>query len=233
MQLPEIGQKGQMRLAHASVLVIGAGGLGTVVATYLVSMGIGNIGIADNDTIDETNLHRQFHYTAQDIGKKKAEILTSKLQFQNPGIIIIGIDNHINNANASDIIKPYDLICDCTDTMESRIIIDEHCFINNKPLIYGAVKEWEGYVTIFNSNQKIRLSDLFSREDMLYSASNSCSIAGVSSTVCGLIGSYMTNEIIKLILDIDSILDGKIMCIEMLNNNFKILKINKFKRSNM
>lgn len=225
MVLPEIGTKGQKKLNEASVLIIGAGGLGTVVATYLAAMGVGSVGIADFDEVDETNLHRQFFYTFSDLGSKKASVLADKLSRQNSHINVVSIEEKITNENFANIISDYTIVCDCSDNLNTRLILDKQCRLHGIVLIHGAVSDWQGYVTLFHHKNKFQYDDLFDIKTLLNA--DSCTINGISSPICGIIGSIMANEVIKIILNIDSNLDGGLLYINGLNNDFKLLKLKK------
>lgn len=225
IQLPEIGEEGQQKISQASVLVVGAGGLGTVVATYLVAMGIGKIGIVDFDTIEETNLHRQFLYSSNDLGKSKALVLTSKLKNQNKHLTICAYDEELTSSNFDEIISNYSIVCDCTDNLNTRLIIDKNCFTKEIPLVHGAVSDWQGYITLLHYKNKFQYLDLFDMKTLLQA--DSCESNGIISPVCGMIGSLMSNEVVKIILGIESNLDGGLLYVNVLNNTFKTLKLNK------
>lgn len=223
--LPEIGESGQKKIENASVLIVGAGGLGVIVASYLVAMGIGNIGISDFDNVQESNLHRQLHFTPSDIGKSKVSVLVNKLRLQNPDIIINSINKKIEKNSILEIANNYQIICDCTDQSFSRIIINDYCINNNKILVHGAVSDWQGYVTVFNYLKGFSLKDIFNFSD--YIEAQSCTETGIISPVCGIIGSYMTNETIKIILKLDNVLDGKILYFNIFNNQIRQINIKK------
>ncbi len=223
--LPEIGESGQQQLANASVLIAGAGGLGVVVASYLVAMGIGNIGICDFDNVEASNLHRQLLFTPSDIGKSKASVLAEKLRLQNPNITINNIDKKVDKSSIIEIAENYQIICDCTDQGISRTIINDYCFSHKKILVHGAVSEWEGYISVFHYLKGFSLKDIFDFSD--YLKSQSCSEKGIISPVCGLIGSYMTNEAIKVILNLNNVLDGKLLFVNMLSNKIREINIKK------
>lgn len=221
----EFGRDGQSKLNEAKILIVGAGGLGTPVATYLAAMGIGTLGIADFDFIQETNLHRQFAFSPADIGKSKTEVLSARLVMQNPEIWISCLEVKLTEGNASTIVSEYDLICDCTDNVDTRLLLNSVCRDLNKKLIYGAVRGWQGYVTILHGTAQIGLTDIFSESDLIFESQNNCSVLGVISTVCGTIGSQQANEAIKIILGLQSNLDGAILCYDGLTNNSRILRL--------
>lgn len=223
--LPEIGESGQKHLTNASVLIAGAGGLGVIVASYLVAMGVGNIGICDFDNVDVSNLHRQLLFTPSDIGKKKVSVLAEKLRLQNPNIIINSIEKKIEKNSVIEIANNYQIICDCTDQGMSRTIINDYCAEHKKILVHGAVSDWQGYITVFHYLNGFSLKDIFDFND--YLKSQNCSETGVISPICGLIGSYMTIETIKVILNLEDVLEGKILYVNMLNNQIREINIKK------
>ena len=226
MIVPEIGIDGQSRISAARVLIIGAGGLGTPVACYLAAGGIGNIGIMDGDKIEATNLHRQFLYDENDIGLSKAEVLVHKLQRQNPSIVITAIQAFLDKDMAEELFATYDIICDCTDNVTVRIIIDKACENLKKPLVYAAVREWEGYVTVLHLKKGVKLFDIFQEQELINESTNNCSISGVINTTCGIAGSMQASEVFKIICGLDNVLDGSLLCFNALVNKFRILHLN-------
>lgn len=223
----EVGIEGQRRLSGAKVLIAGAGGLGTPVATYLTAMGIGTIGIADFDAVHETNLHRQFYYTPEDIGRLKTEVLSYRLKTQNPEVTINCYEEKLGLENVSEILGKYDLICDCTDNVNTRILVDKTCKGLNKKLVYAAVRGWQGYVSILHGNAEISLNDIFSESELLFESQNSCSMSGVISTVCGIIGTHQANEALKIVLGLESNLDGAIFSYDGLTNQTRTLRLKR------
>jgi adenylyltransferase/sulfurtransferase len=224
VKLAEIGTKGQQKLEHARVLVVGAGGLGTVVATYLASMGIGMIGIADFDVIQETNLHRQFLYNPDEIGLHKATVLASKLKQQNPQIKIHAILDMIHAHHFKDF-DTYDLVCDCSDNLQTRIMLDRMCKVHHLPLVHGAVAGWQGYVTLLHYKKQYEYADIFDAKTLL--RADSCEDEGITGPICGMIGSVMSQEVLKIVLDMDSHLDGGLMYVHSLTNVHQVLKFKK------
>lgn len=223
--LPELGTVGQEQLGNAKVLVVGAGGLGTVVATYLVAMGVGNVGIVDFDEVDESNLHRQFLYTSSEVGFKKAGVLAKKLSSQNIHVVVNPIEKRITNENFTAILSDYTIVCDCSDNLNTRLVLDKQCGLSRIPLVHGAVSDWQGYVTVFHHINQFQYQDLFDMETLF--KADSCTINGVSSPICGMIGSTMANETLKMVLGINSNLDGGLLYINGLGNVFKLLKLKK------
>jgi molybdopterin/thiamine biosynthesis adenylyltransferase len=219
--VPEIGKTGQEKLKKAKVLIVGAGGLGTPLATYLTGIGIGKIGIIDGDKIGITNLNRQFLFDKNQIGKLKVDVLTEKLKKQNSDVEILNYNYFITNENYEKIAIDYDIICDCTDNLVARMLLDKISFELNKPLIYAAVKDWEGYITILNYKKKIRLSTIFSTEELYKNEIINCATVGIVNSTCGIAASIQATEVIKIILQSGNLLDGQIMCFNSLEMIFK------------
>ncbi len=148
--LRDFGAEGQKKLKQAKVLVVGAGGLGVPVLTYLNAMGVGTIGIVDNDEISLSNLHRQVLYNETEIGKAKVKIAIEKLSAQNSGTNLIGYETFLGVDNALEIIQAFDLVVDATDNFPTRYLINDACILLNKPFVYGALHSFEGHVSVFN-----------------------------------------------------------------------------------
>jgi len=225
IRLPEIGIQGQAKITASRVAVIGAGGLGTVVAGYLSAMGVGHIAIVDFDVVEETNLHRQFLYSPSDIGQKKAIVLREKLHTQNDTIEIKAITEKFSPSNAIKILTGYGVVCDCTDDLHTRIELDKHCSLLTTPLVHGAVSEWQGYLTVFHHTKKYSYRDVFEYQSLL--DAQTCTMNGISSPICGIIGSYMANETIKLIVGISTVLDGRLWYVNGLNNVSRLIRMHK------
>jgi molybdopterin/thiamine biosynthesis adenylyltransferase len=221
----ELGIGGQIKISNAKVLIVGAGGLGTPVATYLAACGVGTVGVIDGDKISESNLHRQFLYNPVDTTHYKSETLSNRIISQNPEIKVINYTEFLNNDNALSIIKDWDIICDCTDNLQARLLLDETCSTLSIPLIYAAVRGWEGYLTILNFKNKIRLTQIFSIESLKDESENNCNVSGIVGMTCGVLGSLQANEVLKIILDQKSLLDGEILCINTLSNSFRKFKL--------
>ena len=198
--LPEVGKKGQTKLKEASILVIGAGGLGCPVLQYLSAAGIGTLGIVDFDIVELHNLHRQILYTPKDIGRLKTEAAIEKLKAHNSEINFKSFNCVLNEENANDIIKQFDIIIDGCDNFATRYIVNDACVANNKILISGSILKFEGQVAVFNYKGSKNLRDLYSEipnpEDV-----PSCSETGVLGVVTGTIGSIMSAMTIDILLN--------------------------------
>ena len=225
LTLKEIGYGGQIDLKNSSVLCIGAGGLGSSVLIYLAATGIGKIGIVDNDDVEKSNLQRQIIHETNTIGDLKIDSARDRIKKLNPNTKLVTFAERIKPNNALDIIRNFDVICDCSDNFGTRYLINDSCLILNKPLVYGSVQGFEGQVSVFNLHKKSpNLRDLLP-ESPSKNAIPSCSEYGVVGVSTGLIGILQVNEIIKIILKKGEILDGKILVFDLLNMNMKKLHL--------
>jgi sulfur-carrier protein adenylyltransferase/sulfurtransferase len=235
--LKEFGEAGQQKLLQAKVLVIGAGGLGCPVLQYLTAAGVGTIGIVDDDTVALTNLHRQPLYSVNDIGKPKAERAASVLKLLNPEIRIIFNQRRLTVENALEFIKSFDIIIDGTDNFSTRYMINDACVLLEKPLVYGAISQFEGQVTIFSPHpptpagqalkggtRGVNYRDLFPQPPKEDEVLN-CAEAGVLGVLPGIIGTMMANETIKLITGIGEPLINRLLTYNALNNQIYELEL--------
>ena len=227
--LKQFGEAGQEKLLQSKVLVIGAGGLGCAALQYLAAAGIGMIGIVDDDVVSLNNLHRQVLFATDDIGLKKADIAASKLKQLNPEIKIVALNLRLTNQNALEIIRDYDIVVDSTDNFSSRYIINDACVLSNKPLIFGAVSQFEGQVAVFNygknlTNRGVNYRDLFPYPLKENEVLN-CAEAGVLGVVPGIIGSMQANEAIKLITGIGAPLVDRLLTYNSLTNEMYVLSL--------
>ena len=223
--LKEIGYEGQLLLKNTSVLCIGAGGLGSSVLLYLAAAGIGRIGIVDNDQVEKSNLQRQIIHETNTIGNLKIDSARERIKKFNPNCEILTFSERINPKNALELIKEFDVICDCSDNFGTRYLINDSCLILNKPLIFGSVQGFEGQVSVFNLfKNSPNLRDLLP-ESPSQNAVPSCAEYGVVGVSTGLIGILQVNEIIKIILKKGEILDGKILIFDLLNMTTKKLHL--------
>ena len=225
LTLKEIGFKGQLKLKNSSVICIGAGGLGSSVLLYLAAAGIGRIGIVDNDQVEKSNLQRQIIHETNTVGNLKINSAQERIKRFNPNIEVTTFNKRINSKNVIEIIKDFDIICDCSDNFGTRYLINDACLILNKALVFGSVQGFEGQISVFNLNKKSpNLRDLLP-ESPVKNNIPSCEEFGVVGVSTGLIGILQVNEIIKIILKKGEILDGKIMIFDLLNMNIKTLNL--------
>ncbi|KQB39639.1 HesA/MoeB/ThiF family protein [Flavobacterium aquidurense] len=214
--LPEIGEDGQDKLSKAKILVIGAGGLGASILPYLAAAGVGEIGIADDDIIEISNLHRQVIYKSSAVGKYKAEEAKSMISELNPLVKVHAIAEKLSGKNAISLFENYDIIVDATDNIAIKYLINDACLITNKPMVYGSIFRFQGQVSVFNYQNGPTYRCLYPDEN---TQSANCEDAGVIGITVGIIGMLQANEVIKMILEIGEILSGKILVYNILNND--------------
>jgi adenylyltransferase/sulfurtransferase len=232
--LPGFNEQKQTLLNQAKVLIIGAGGLGCPVAIYLNAAGVGTIGIADYDVVTTSNLHRQVLYGESDIGKKKAEVAIQLLEKQNNTTKLIQHDVMVTSENILELIANYDVLVDCTDNFETRYLINDAAVITCKPLVYGAIYQYEGQVAVWNvQNEESKFSpnyrDLYPEVDA--SQIPNCAEGGVIPTLAGIIGCAQANEVIKLITKTGGLLAGKLFIFNALNLESQVIKIGTVTRT--
>lgn len=221
--LPEIGIEGQQKLQKASVLVVGAGGLGCPLLLYLAGAGVGCIGIIDNDVVDESNLHRQILYHTLDIGKPKVDVAVAKLQLFNPDLKFIAHPFKLTAENAISLIGQYDLIIDGSDNFPTRYLVSDTCVNTNRPFVFGSIFQFEGQVSVFNFKGGPDYRSIYP-EPPLSEYTENCGESGVIGTLPGIIGSLMANEVIKLICGFGEVLSGKLLIFNALTNEMQCFK---------
>ncbi len=224
--LPGVGGEGQEKLLKSSVLVVGAGGLGSPALMYLAAAGVGRIGIIDNDTVSSSNLQRQIIHNVSWVGKSKVESASNWIKGLNPDIDVIGMDDRLTQGNSLEIFGDYDVIIDGTDNFQSRYLIGDSCEILDKPWIFGSIHRFEGQVSTFNLNDGPNYRDLFPTPPPPELAPN-CSEAGVLGVLPGLVGTIQASEAIKVILGIGENLIGKLLAIDALTMEMRSLSFSK------
>ena len=230
MLLKEFGMEAQRKLSEARVLVVGAGGLGLPVLQYLNAMGVGSIGIVEQDLIEITNLQRQVLYDEKDVGRSKLTVCLEKLAKQNSDTKLIGHDTFLVKDNALKIIADYDLVIDATDNFPTRYLINDACVILKKPFVYGALHGFEGQISVFNYQGGPTYRCLFpvmpSEEEI-----PNCNEHGVLGVVPGIVGNLQALEAVKIICGIGEVLSGMLLIYNGLNNaiarvNFSLVPSN-------
>ncbi len=222
MILPEIGEAGQQKLQEARVLVIGAGGLGCPVLQNLASAGVGNIGIVDGDVVDETNLHRQLLYTLKDCGNSKAETAKKAILELNPEINVTAFSEFFTVLNAVRIVDDYQIIVDCTDTITTRYLINDISVTKKIPVVYASIYKFEGQVSVFNYKNGPSYRCLFPEQEGLNAAPN-CVESGVLGVLPNTLGTLQATEVLKIILEIGTVLSGKLLIYDALNFQTQII----------
>lgn len=225
--LSEIGEDGQQKLQNATVLVIGCGGLGSPIAVYLASSGVGKIHLVDFDTVDITNLHRQVFYSLDDVGKPKAEVLSEFIKKRAPFTEVSFINKPITKENVFDLISTVDAVVDGTDSLPTKYLLNDACVIKNKPLVYGSLYKFDGYVAVFHLLQKdgsysTNLRDAF--PEMATDIPN-CEEAGTLNAIVGMIATAQVNEVLKIITGLGKPLTNILRIYNALQNQEFQMKI--------
>lgn len=211
--LPEIGEEGQARLQQARVLIVGVGGLGSPIALYLTGAGVGTIGLIDDDVVSESNLQRQVLYNEKEVGLSKAEKAREHLQALNSHVRIKAYPERLTAENAEAIIGQYDLVLDGCDNFATRYLINDTCVRLGKVYIYGAIRAFDGQVSVFNYQGGPDYRRLFPDEEEMYRMPHPPK--GVLGVTPGLIGCAEANEALKIIVGYGEVLSGKLWQIDL------------------
>ncbi len=226
--LKKIGIVGQKKLLKSSVLIVGAGGLGSPIAIYLAALGVGKIGIVDKDNVEISNLSRQIIFTTNDIKKNKSSAAINKLRKINPDLQLHSFNKNLTMQNINRVAKNFDIIVDGSDNFRTRFLINDYCLKNQKILVSGAISKFDGQVYTFNfSNKKSPCLRCFIPNMPSNPDIDNCEYDGILGTLGGIIGSIQANEVIKEILGIGDTLCGQILVINALKLSFRKIKLNK------
>ena len=224
--LPEVGIEGQQRLNDASVLIIGAGGLGSPAALYLAAAGVGRLGLVDDDHVDLSNLQRQILHATDDVGSRKVDSAKATLNALDAGVTVETHAERLHPGNALGLLKGRDIVIDGTDNLPTRYLIDDACSLLGIPWVYGSVFRFEGQVSLFNHNGGPCYRDLFP-EAPPPEAVPSCEDAGVFGVLPGVIGTLQATEAIKLLLGFEPALSGSLLVYDAINMRFDTLKFER------
>ena len=226
--LKNVGAIGQKKIIESKVLIIGMGGLGCPAAEFLVRAGVGNLGIVDNDKVNLSNLHRQTFYDTADIGNFKVLVVKKKLRRINFKSKIKAYRVRLSNVNLNKIIDKYDYIVDGSDNFTTKFLLNDFCLKKQKILITGAISKFDGHIFNFNfKDKKMPCLRCFYQEANISDEQMSCESEGVLGTIAGIVGSIQANEVLKNILNIGKNLSGFILILDLLNLNFRKVKIKK------
>ena len=228
--LKNVGTLGQKKIIQSKVLIIGMGGLGCPAAEFLTRAGVGFLGIIDSDRVELSNIHRQSLYDINDLKKSKVKVAQKKLKKINPKIKINCYKIRLTKNNYSNIIKKYNYIVDGSDNFKTKFLINDFCKKSKKFLVSGAISKFDGHVFTFDFKDKNTpcIRSFFQEKKVSDDVLN-CEYEGILGTVAGIIGTIQANEILKKILNIGKNLNGYILILDLLNLNFRKVKLNKLK----
>ena len=228
--LKNIGTLGQKKIIQSKVLVIGMGGLGCPAAEFLIRAGVGLIGLVDDDKVNLSNIHRQSLYNTQDLKKFKVEVAQKKLEKINPNAKIICYKIRVNTSNLREIINNFDYVVDGSDNFKTKFLLNDFCIKTKKFLVTGAISKFDGHLFTFDfKDKKNSCLRCFFQEDKISDDILNCEYEGILGSVAGIIGVIQANEILKKILNIGKNLKNSILILDLLNLNFRKVKLNKRK----
>jgi len=216
------GEAGQERLSAGSVLVVGAGGLGSAAAAYLAAAGVGRLGVVEFDTVSISNLQRQILYTTPDLGRPKIEAAAERLTALNPGVKIVEYPVRLDDGNAVEIVAGFDLAVDCTDNFEARYVLDRACAARGVPMVYGSAQQAGGQVSVFHVGGAGGYADLYPERPAEAAPERP---VGVLSPLPGIVGSLQAMEAIKLLTGIGRPLAGRLLTIDALTMDFQVFDL--------
>src|ERR1700678_1145328 len=229
--LPEVGLAGQKRIKSASVLCIGAGGLGSPIAMYLAAAGIGKIGIVDFDTVDYSNLQRQILHTDADVGRSKAESAKETIHGINPNCEVVIHNTRISSENALDLIRPYDIVVDGTDNFPTRYLTNDACVLLKKPNVYGSIFRFEVHASVFAPHLNGACSLCLYPEPPPPGMVPSCAEGGVLGVLPGIVGTIQATEILNLALGKGSSLIGRLLLFDAMKMKFQEVRLRRDPKS--
>ena len=224
--LPEVGEKGQMRLLDSKVLLLGAGGLGSPAALYLAAAGVGTIGIIDMDVADASNLQRQILHNVERVGMRKVDSAKMTLTAMNPDVHVVTYDTPLGADNVLDIIDGYDVIVDGTDNFPTRYLVNDAALVKRIPVVHGSIFRFEGQATVFNPYIGPCYRCMIP-EPPPPELAPSCAEAGVLGVLPGIVGSIQAVETIKLLLELGDPLVGRLLTYDSLDQSFRTFKVRR------
>ncbi len=218
--LQEIGEKGQQQLQETSVLLVGCGGLGSPIAVYLAASGIGTLHLVDFDTVSISNLHRQVFYTLADVGKPKAATLAKCIAERTPFTQVTFSNKALQKGNIRSLVSAYDIVVDATDALPIKYLLNDTCVLQGKPLVYGSLYKFDGYVAAFNVQQKDGSYSAHLRDAFPIMATDvpTCETAGTLNTIVGLVAMQQVNEVLKWATGIGKLLTNQLLIYNSLEN---------------
>ena len=221
--LPEVGGKGQKKLAKARIFVVGAGGLGSPVALYLAAAGVGTIGLIDSDVVDLSNLQRQVLHHTPDVNRPKVVSAKEKILALNPDVNVETYEDRLTSRNALELIKQYDIVIDGVDNFPAKFLINDACYFAKKPLVHGGILRFDGRVFTIIPEKSACYRCIFKEPPPPGLVAN-CQEAGIIGVVAGIIGTIQATEALKLVLGIGQPLTDRILDFNAQTTNFREIR---------
>ncbi len=212
--IPEVGLAGQRRLSRARALVVGAGGLGSPALQYLAAAGVGRIGIADDDVVDETNLQRQTIFSTADIGRPKAQAAAERITALNPHVAVDALQLRFDESNARPLVALYDVVLDCSDRFPTRYLVNDACVLEGKPDVHASIFRFDGQIGVFTRDHPCYRC--LYPEPPPAGSTPTCAEGGVLGVLAGIVGTWQANEALKSLLGIGELLTGRLMLVDAL-----------------
>ncbi len=229
--LKEVGGQGQQKLKAARVLIVGAGGLGSPLLMYLAAAGVGTIGIVDDDKVTLDNLQRQIAHDTSRVGDAKVASARAAVRLLNPHVKIEAVEARLDAANALKLVSSYDIVADGSDNAETRYLVSDACYLAKRPLVFGAVGPFDGYVATFKPYEKGSDGAPYPSYRCLFPEAPppgtvpNCAEAGVLGAVVGVIGTLQATEVLKEILGVGATLAGRLLIYDALGSRFETLTL--------
>ena len=225
--LKKIGVVGQKKIKSSKVLILGMGGLGCPLSVYLANLGVGTIGIVDNDKVELSNLNRQIIYNLDDIGKYKVNVARKKIKLINKNLKVKSYNIRANKNNIEKLIKNFDIVCDGTDNFETRLLVNDSSLKQKKILISAAVSGFDGHIFKFNFKKKSPCYRCFMPE--IPEQINNCETEGVIPPLTGIMGTLQANEVVNSILNFNSGMEKKMIVFNSIKMSFRTIHLSKNK----
>lgn len=225
--LPEIGIEGQQKLSNAHALIIGAGGLGSPVALFLAASGVGTITLCDNDSVDLTNLQRQIAHRTSSIGKAKVISAKETLAEINPGVDVVTLTERADETRLAALAAQADVVLDCSDNFPTRYALNRVCHALKKPLVSGAATRFDGQVSVFDFRRDDTPCYECLYPERMESEETRCAVLGIFAPLVGIVGSMQAAEALKLLMDIDTTLCGRLLTLNALNMDIRTMRLSK------
>src|SRR5512136_1065081 len=223
--LPQLGGRGQRKLLDSRVLVVGVGGLGSPVGLYLAAAGVGTLGLVDNDVVDVSNLQRQIVHRNDKIGQPKVASAADALRALNPDVNVVQHQVTFSSANAMELVTGYDLVVECSDNFPAKYLASDVCVLTNKPLVWGAVFQFDGQMLVVLSGRGPCYRCIFPSPPPPGSVP-SCVEAGVLGALVGVIGCWQALEAIKLLAGIGDSLAGRLLIFDGMGATADTVQVN-------